>query len=347
MAAPAFHYRLDSKLQRELGPVVIEALEAPGTEDIVLNADGRIWLKSRGPQFTFLGMMDKQRALGVINSVASMRGVVINRENPILETALPMLGGDADGSIGDYRITAIIPPVTEAPVIDIRVRSLDIYRMKDYRAAGMMVGGRVRRAERWRPAAGSDYCAVLERALLDRVNILVVGGPGAGKTKLLTMLLAEVAELLPDDRTVLIEDTRELQCTAQNFVALQSVDTRLCKVSMIDCLKAALRLRARRIVVGEVRGAEGHALLKAWNTGHRGGLATVHANDAAEGLSRLEALVEESPEARGPQQKLIAQAVDLVVFIEATENAAGRAVREMCLVRGWNEGKREYDVEYL
>jgi type IV secretion system protein VirB11 len=149
-----------------------------------------------------------------------------------------------------------------------------------------------------------------------------------------------MAELAPNDRVISIEDTTELQCRVENHVALRAVG----QVTMLDCLRACMRLKPTRIVVGEVRGAEAHTLLKAWNTGHPGGLATVHANDALSGLLRLESLVAEATSA--PQQKLIGEAVDLVVFIdEESSLLAGRKVREVMLVTGYEHGR--YVVEHL
>ena len=137
-----------------------------------------------------------------------------------------------------------------------------------------------------------------------------------------------------------IEDTTELQCSVANYVDLRAVGN----VTMLDCLRACMRLKPSRIVVGEVRGAEAHTMLKAWNTGHPGGAATVHANDALSGLIRLESLVAEATSA--PQQQLIAEAVDLVVFIdEEASLSAGRKVREVALVTGYRDGR--YQLEYV
>jgi len=166
-------------------------------------------------------------------------------------------------------------------------------------------------------------------------------------------VVASYAEILDDDvlrsrtqddlfwdRVVSIEDTTELQCSVPNHVDLLAVGS----VSMLDCLRACMRLKPTRIVVGEVRGAEAHTMLKAWNTGHPGGAATVHANDALSGLIRLESLVAEATSA--PQQTLIAEAVDLVVFVDQEpELKAGRKVREVALVSGYSDGR--YQVEFV
>ena len=132
----------------------------------------------------------------------------------------------------------------------------------------------------------------------------------------------------------------ELQSTVRNYVDLHATGD----VTMLDCLRACMRLKPTRIVVGEVRGAEAHTLLKAWNTGHSGGIATIHANDALSGLVRLESLVAEATAA--PQQQLIAEAVDLVVFIDEEDSLrAGRKVREIVCVLGYDNG--QYVIEHV
>jgi type IV secretion system protein VirB11 len=184
------------------------------------------------------------------------------------------------------------------------------------------------------------HSEIIRAALRAKKNVLVVGSTGSGKTTFVNACLDAMAALTPHDRVISIEDTTELQCPVKNYLDLRAVG----KVTMLDCLRACMRLKPTRIIVGEVRGAEAHTLLKAWNTGHPGGMATVHANDAMSGLIRLESLVAEATSA--PQQTLIAEAVDLVVFIDEEPNvAAGRKVREVLLVTGYSSG--EYLTEHV
>jgi len=159
-----------------------------------------------------------------------------------------------------------------------------------------------------------------------RRNILVVGGTGTGKTTLTNAIIEHMSVVAPQDRLAIIEDTGELQCSAKNAVLMRAVE----HVDMTRLLKATMRLRPDRILVGEVRDGAALALLKAWNTGHPGGAATVHANSAPAGLIRLEQLVAEATQA--PTQTLIAEAVDLIVSIEKT--AQGRRINEVVSVEG-------------
>ena len=180
----------------------------------------------------------------------------------------------------------------------------------------------------------SGQKTVIEAAVLARKNILVVGGTGTGKTTLTNGIIAEIVRVTPEHRLVIIEDTAEIQCSAQNAVLLHATST----VDMLSLLKTTMRLRPDRILVGEVRGPEALALLKAWNTGHPGGVVTVHANHARAGLIRLEQLISEATPA--PMQTLIGEAVDLIVSIVKTPT--GRKVDEVLSVQGFQEGEYQF-----
>jgi Flp pilus assembly CpaF family ATPase len=329
--------RYDAKLRRELGDVV-RLLESPEVEDIVLNPDSRLWVRRIGGSFEQVGHMCAAQAASAINTIAAWKGTTINHERPILETELPL-----DGS----RFEGIISPVVRKPIFAIRLRPRRIFTLDEYERDGILSNMRDglnrtdRRSNQFiESALGKPHAEIIRTAIRSRKNILVVGSTGSGKTTLVNAMLDGIARLAPDDRVISIEDTTELQCAVKNWVDLRAVGG----VTMLDCLRACLRLKPTRIVVGEVRGAEAHTLLKAWNTGHPGGIATVHANDALSGLTRLESLVAEATAA--PQQRLIAEAVDLVVFIdqEAGLNAR-RKVREVVAVTGHENG--HYQVFHL
>ena len=218
--------------------------------------------------------------------------------------------------------------------------------MEDYERAGILTNKQdllheIRRRTAFRDSIkGLSHAKLIRTAIRRKRNILVVGATGSGKTTFLNACLHSIAQLTPHDRVISIEDTMELQPSVRNYVDLRaSAD-----VTMLDCLRACMRLKPTRIVVGEVRGAEAHTLLKAWNTGHPGGIATIHANDALSGLVRLESLVAEATAA--PQQQLIAEAVDLVVFIDEEDSLrAGRKVREIACVLGYDNG--QYVIEHV
>jgi type IV secretion system protein VirB11 len=334
-------HRLDTKLKRELGQQVLVLLEDERTEDIVLNPDSSLWVKRMGEGFVRFGHMPPVRAASALGTIAAWCGMVLNEEHPILETELPI-----DGS----RFEGITAPVVRQPVFAIRLRPRKIFSLEDYEAEGIVTW---KNDPRNRHRCGGDFAAavrglrhaeIIRAAVAARKNILIAGSAGSGKTTLTNGILRELAQLTSHDRVLVIEDTTELQCSVENYVDLHTAGD----VTMIDCLRACMRLQPTRIVVGEVRGAEAHAVLKAWNTGHPGGIATIHANNARSALTRLESLLTQSDEGQSMPHEfrcaLIAEAVDLVVFIdEEPGNAAGRKVREVLLVSGYSNGK--YTVE--
>lgn len=340
MSTPALvqdeqHQRLEVKLRRELGEHVLRLLDDNLTEDILLNPDGSLWVKRMGHGFSRVGEMPAAQAASALGTIAAWRGTVLNHEHPILETELPI-----DGS----RFEGIVSPVARRPIFAIRLRPRRIFSLNDYESDGILTDGadplnQLRRRDDFLDGVrGLKHGDVIRAAVRARKNILVVGSTGSGKTTLVNAILDSLAELTPQDRVISIEDTTELQCSVKNYLDLRAVGG----VTMLDCLRACMRLKPTRIVVGEVRGAEAHTLLKAWNTGHPGGAATVHANDALSGLIRLESLVAEATSA--PQQNLIAEAVDLVAFVDEESSVkAGRKVREVLLVTGYSNGS--YQVE--
>ncbi len=190
-----------------------------------------------------------------------------------------------------------------------------IYALADYVAAGIM---------------SDKQRAAIETAIEERRTLLIAGGTGSGKTTLVNAAIAHLAARCPSDRLLILEDTVEIQCTSSNAVALRTSET----VGLRRLLRATLRLRPDRILVGEVRGAEALDLLKAWNTGHPGGIATLHANSAASALTRLESLVAEATAA--PPQAMIAAAIDVIAVIVKTD--IGRRITELVRVGGFAHG---------
>jgi type IV secretion system protein VirB11 len=331
------HQRLDVKLRRELGDAVLSLLADDRMEDILLNPDSSLWMRRMGEGFVKFGHMPPAQAASALGTIAAWRGTVLNHEHPILETELPI-----DGS----RFEGIVPPVVRHPIFAIRLRPRKIFTLGEYEADGIITQkndplNRLRRRDDFAALVCTlSHADVIRAAIGARKNILVVGSTGSGKTTLVNAILDALAQITPHDRVISIEDTTELQCAVNNYLGLRAVGN----VTMLECLRACMRLKPTRIVVGEVRGAEAHTLLKAWNTGHPGGAATVHANDAMSGLIRLESLVAEATSA--PQQALIAEAVDLVIFVdEEPELQAGRKVREVLLVTGYRDGR--YQVEHI
>jgi P-type conjugative transfer ATPase TrbB len=290
-------------LSTALGPSIAAMLDAPDTIEVIANPDGRLWLEQVGrgrvPTPHRLEAAETER---VIRLVATLTGAEVNRDRPIVSAELPPRG---------ERFEGVLPPVSRAPCFAIRKPASRIFTLEDYEALGIV---------------SAAQGAQLRQAVRARCNIIVAGGTGSGKTTLANALLHEIARL--GERVVILEDTRELQCAAEDVVALR---TQQGSVTLSDLVRSTLRLRPDRIVVGEVRGPEALDLLKAWNTGHPGGIATLHANSAQAALARLEQLTLEVCET--PPRALIAEAVDLIVFIERG-GPAGRRIPDIYAPKG-------------
>lgn len=294
--------RLESKLKRELGPIIMNALADPDVVEIMLNPDGQLWEDRHRVGMQPIGDMGAVQAENLICTIAGALGTIANREHPIVEGELPI-----DGS----RFEGLMPPLAEKPTFAIRKKAILVYTLDDYVRDGIMT-----EAQR----------LVIEAAVANRQNILVVGSTGSGKTTFCNAILDRIAKVDPQTRIAIIEDTRELQCPAVNKFPLRTSEN----VGMTQLLRACMRMRPDRIVVGEVRDAAALALLKAWNTGHAGGVATVHANNAEAGLTRLEQLIQEANVP--PSRAVIAEAVNVIVSIQRTKN--GRLVEQIISIKG-------------
>lgn len=289
MTAGASFERRRAMLCTAMGPTIATALADPLTQEIMVNPDGALRIDRLGEGRVETGTRyDPAQVERIIRLVASHARTEVHAASPIVSAELPPHGQGAG-----ERFEGILPPVSLAPCFSIRKPAARIHTLPDYVRDGVMDAG---------------TAAMLSHAVAERRNILVVGGTSSGKTTLANALLAEMADI--DERVILIEDTRELQCAARDVVALR---TRPGSVSMADLVRSTLRLRPDRIVVGEVRGAEALDMLKAWNTGHPGGIATVHANNTLSALYRIESLVQEGVVT--VPRRLIAEAIDIIVFI--------------------------------
>lgn len=296
-------------LRHALGPTVLAALAAPEVVEVMANPDGRLVFDRSGS-----GRVDSGESLSaearerVIKLIADYVGETVAREDPRLSGILPGTG---------ERFQGLMPPLVRGPTFSIRKRPSLIWTLDDYVRDGVMSQGQAAR---------------LRQAAVQRHNLIISGGTGSGKTTLANAILAEPA--FADDRIFLIEDTPELQCSAWDLVAATSRRLPV-PIGVADLVRDALRMRPDRIVVGEIRdGAAALETLKSWNTGHPGGLTTLHANSAQDALRRIEDLMAEVSALPSPRS--ISQAVDTIVHIART--ARGRHVSAILDVRGYRDG---------
>ena len=310
-SAAVSHERLVRKLQDALGTTICAALEDNSVVEVMLNPDGQLFVERLGQGIRPAGVLEAGAAEIIIGRVAHALRSEVDDERPIISGELP---------IGGHRFEGLLPPVVSAPCLTIRKRASRLIPLDDY------VG---------RAAMTRNQASRIRAAIRDRRNIVIAGGTGSGKTTLANAIIKEMVCLAPQDRIVILEDTAEIQCSAQNSVALHTTGT----VDMGRLLKSTMRLRPDRIIVGEVRDGAALTLLKAWNTGHPGGVTTIHANTAISALRRLEQLAAEVSQT--PMQEVIGEAVDLVVSIGRTPE--GRRVREVIHVEAYRDG--QYQIE--
>ena len=301
---PETHGRRRAMLKTAMGLEIAAALGDPAVIEVMVNPDGALRLDRLGE-----GRIDTGARLGaaeverIIRLVASHIRLEVHASNPIVSAELPETG---------ERFEGLLPPVSVAPCFSIRKPAAKVYTLEDYVTDRIML---------------PPQAEILRRAVVERRNVLIAGGTSSGKTTLANALLAEMAKL--DERVIILEDTRELQCAAPDCVALR---TKQGVVSLAALVRSTLRLRPDRIIVGEVRGAEALDMLKAWNTGHPGGIATVHANSARAALYRIEQLIQEA--VITVPRPLIAEAIDLVVFIRG--RGLSRRIETIADVKGLN-----------
>jgi P-type conjugative transfer ATPase TrbB len=289
-------------LRTAFGQAITRFLEDSSIIEVMLNPDGRLWIDRLSSGLTDTGeslsALDGER---IVRLVAHHVGVEVHADSPRVSAELPETG---------ERFEGLLPPVVAAPAFAIRKPAVAVFTLQDYVSAGIMTSGQA---------------SALQGAVEARKNILVAGGTSSGKTTLTNALLAEVAKT--SDRVVLIEDTRELQCKASNLVALRTKDG---VISLSDLVRSSLRLRPDRIPIGEVRGAEAIDLLKAWGTGHPGGVGTIHAGTALGALRRLEQLIQEAVVT--VPRALIAETINVIAVL--CGRGADRRLAELASVTG-------------
>ncbi len=289
-------------LRTALGATITHLLEDPSVVEVMLNPDGRLWVDrlSEGLADTGerLSAADGER---IVRLVAHHVGAEVHPRSPRVSAELPETG---------ERFEGLLPPVVAAPAFAIRKPAVAVFTLDDYVVADIM---------------SADQAVVLRNAVASRANILVAGGTSTGKTTLTNALLAEVAKT--GDRVVIIEDTRELQCSAPNLVAMRTKDG---VATLSELVRSSLRLRPDRIPIGEVRGSEALDLLKAWGTGHPGGIGTIHAGTGIGALRRLEQLIQEAVVT--VPRALIAETIDLVAVLSG--RGAQRRLAELARVEG-------------
>ncbi|BCI65733.1 conjugal transfer protein TrbB [Acetobacter tropicalis NRIC 0312] len=298
-------------LRTAMGPAIAGHLADPAVVEVMLNPDGRLWIDRLSEGLSDTGeTITPADAERIVRLVAHHVGAEVHDGAPRVSAELPT----------GERFEGLLPPVVTAPCFAIRKPAVAVFTLDDYVEAGIMTEGQAH---------------FLRQAVAERKNILVAGGTSTGKTTLVNALLAEVAKT--DDRVVLIEDTRELQCAAPNLVSLRTRDG---IVTLSELVRSALRLRPDRIPIGEVRGPEALDLLKAWGTGHPGGIGTLHAGTAIGALHRMEQLIQEIVVT--VPRALIAETIDVIAVLSG--RGVQRRLSELATVDGLDPATGAYRI---
>lgn len=280
--------------------------------EIMLNPDGNIWVEQIGKPMFSIGEMSLYNAQSLFATIAHSMGKTIDNRHPCLEGTL---------LINDARFEGFYPPVSSAPTFAIRKKPKKIFSLNDFKLT-------------------ENQKSTMVTWVKERKNILVVGGTSSGKTSFSNALIDLMAQFTPDDRIVILETLDEIQCRAKNYSKLiETMD-----VTMNQLLRGVMRYRPDRIIVGEVVDAAALSMLKAWNTGHDGGLCTIHADSALEGFDRLYDLIEESGINMSERvNRLIGRAIDGVVFLK--RELGVRVVKEVANVKEFNGN--EFVLDYI
>ena len=281
--------------------------------EIMVNDDSKVWVDTFSKGLIYTGkILTNDIVSNIIVQIANHSHKICNKDNPLLEA-----------EILNMRFQGFLSPdIVKNSSFCIRKHAKKIFNLDDYVHNKTMT---------------KYQKEIIIQAIYNRKNIIVAGGTGSGKTTLVNALLFEIAKL--NNRIIIIEDTKELKCDAENKLALISTKT----TSMEDLLRATLRSRPDRIIVGEVRGSEAFTLINAWSTGHKGGISTVHSNSAFHTLTRIETLVGFGTDKVQPS--IIADAINVIIYIKKTPT--GRIIEEIRKVITYDKKKEEYITEKL
>jgi type IV secretion system protein VirB11 len=306
--------RLRQQIASSLGPDIEDALMDERTVEIMINSDMSVWIERQFEQpVRQERLAEPGRVLAAINAVASHMGQVATAKQPIIAGILP----------GTHeRFQAEIPPMVPAPSINIRMPPRKVITLEEYVERELI------------SSAGAAY---LSKAILEAKNIVVIGGTGTGKTTFANAVTHHPA--MKGDRHVIIQDLPELKTVADNHQVLftRAEEPR---ITARDCLVVALRKYPKRISVGECRdGGTLLELFKAWNTGHPGGVTTLHANSAEDAFPRIEDLLGEVVQ-RIPYRS-IASAIGAIVEISKDSRGVRRVSRILTDV-DYDRGRAEF-----
>ncbi len=308
------HGAFVSEIKNALGNHLLEALKKPDVVEVMINPNGDIWIDTLSDGMKKIGKEKPVKVKNIIITVGASLNMLADAVK-IVEGELPLNG---------ERFAGILPPIVSNPTISIRKKALKIFSLEDYCHQNTL---------------SEEHYSAIKKGIEERKNFVVVGGTSSGKTTFCNALLRKISDIHPHHRIALLEDTREIQLTSKNSVSMKTCVEK----DLADIVKACLRFNPDRIIVGEVRGKEALDMIKAWNTGIPGGVTTIHANSATGGIARIEQLISEISAINEHLQNMIAEAVDILIYIEKDRGV--RTVKEVVKITGFKGGN--YQIENI
>jgi P-type conjugative transfer ATPase TrbB len=299
------------QLEQECSGPILDAIRDEAITEIMLNPDGVLWVEDHIHGMRIYGNVSAEQAERIIRKVAGIKGMTANQDNPILECEFPL---------DQSRFEAILPSIVTAPSFTIRKKAKLIYTFADYIEKESLT---LAQAE------------AIRAAIRDRKNILVCGGPGTGKTTFTNACIHELTQIVDHcERLLILEDVEELQCSAKNVLRMTTNLLLSIPIDLQKLVYVAMRSRPDRIIIGEVRDKAMLYLMKAWNTGCPGGIATIHANDTHSAIERCLSLAEEAGVVK--PISLLLETIQVIVSVERDNKTMKRRIKNVSLLTGYD-----------
>ena len=299
------------QLEQECAGPILDAISDEAITEIMLNPDGVLWVEDHIHGMREFGIVPAEQAERIIRKVAGIKGMTANGDSPILECEFPL---------NQSRFEAILPPIVEAPSFTLRKKAKLIYTFTDYID---------------KQALTALQAQAIRTAIFERKNILICGGPGTGKTTFTNACIHALTEIIDHcERLLILEDVEELQCSAKNVLRMTTNLLLAVPIDLQKLVYVAMRSRPDRIIIGEVRDKAMLYLMKAWNTGCPGGIATIHANDTHAAIERCLSLAEEAGVIK--PISLLLETIQVIVSVERNNKTMKRRIKNVSLLTGYN-----------
>lgn len=319
--------RLEQFLLDSFGDDILKFLDDETVNEVYVNEDYRVWKDTIYGRFPTDVVLNLAKVKSVCEAIAGINAEIISTESPILGVEIRNL---------HIRAQVIYPPILRNPIFFLRKKPAVIFSLEDYVSSGTL---------------SQSYYEIILDLIKRRKNVVVAGATGSGKTTFVNAILKKLAEITPEHRLVILEDTPEIQFSSKDVLRMCTTQNKGVKITMDDLLFASMRLSPHRIIVGEVRNGAAYTMLKAWNTGHEGGFCTVHANSTENTFIRLEALAREAEEVRDKEvaRQMIGESVDAIISIQKYVETTGttRKIDDIIVVDGYDSKESRYIFSHI